>query len=74
MWTGGVLHPRSGQGGYPIPGLDRGVPHPADGGYPHPRSGWRVPEGSAKRALATQRAVCLLRSRRRTFLFFYIFR
>ena len=34
------------------------------GGYPHDRA--------AERALDTQRAVCLLRSRRRTFLFIYL--
>ena len=38
----GEPHPRSGQGGYTIPGLDGRVPYPADG-VPHPRSGWGVP-------------------------------
>ena len=33
--VGGLPDPRSGQGGYPIPGLDRGVPHPRfRWGYP----------------------------------------
>ena len=31
---GGVPHLRSGQGGYPIPGLVRGVSHSANGGVP----------------------------------------
>ena len=41
VWMGGVLHPRSGWGGYSIPGLDGGVLHPRSGwGVPHLRSGW----------------------------------
>ena len=37
---GGIPDLRSGQGGYPISGLDRGVPHPRSRwGVPHPRSG-----------------------------------
>ena len=64
--------------------VQMGVPHSADRGYPIqdqdgvPRMGYppnpdlgqggTLPRPSAKRALATQRTVCLLRSRRRTFL------
>ena len=114
VWMGGVPHARSGWGrGYPIPCLD-GVPHPTDGvppskirmGYPHQnlmgylhpgldgvppsKTGWGTPpvqdwmgysscprldgvpppqsgDRSAKWALATQWAVCILHSRRRTF-------
>ena len=50
----GVPHPRSGRGGYP-PDLGQGSP--LDLGL-----------GPPPRALETRRAVCLLRSRRRTFL------
>ena len=50
------------QQGYPSPG--RGYPPPQQG-VPPTRAAWRV--------LATRRAVCLLRSRRRTFLFFLYF-
>ena len=45
-------------------------------GYPPARSGWDSPppphtqERTAERALATRRVVCLLRSRRRTFLWY----
>ena len=50
----------------PIPRLDGIPPCPwLDGVPPTPSGDW-----SAKRALATRRAVCLLRSRKRTFLFF----
>ena len=39
-WSG-VPNPRSGLGGYPIPGVDRGYPIPGlEGGNPHPRSEW----------------------------------
>ena len=39
-----VLHPADG-GGYSIPDLDWGVPHPADGGYPIPglNRGYSIP-------------------------------
>ena len=53
VWPGGVHHPRSGWGGYPIPGVAReypisgqggtqGTPQPGldGGGYPQSRSGW----------------------------------
>ena len=63
---GGVPHPADG--GYPLPMFGwgypiqlTGVPHPADGEYP-------PPPGPAQRVLATRQAVCLLRSRSRTFL------
>ena len=60
---GGVLHPRSGWGGgYPILLMLEGTP--IQDQVP-PLSGDR----SAKRALATRRAVCLLHSHRRTSLF-----
>ena len=54
---------------YPHLELDEVPPHMTGWGYPfpHPQSGDRATE----RALATQRAVCLLRSRSRTFLFEY---
>ena len=88
----GVPHPRSRWGGgYPILGLDRGDPillmggtpiQDHDGGtpgLPPSKTGWGTPSPgldgvpppppSAKRALAMRWAVCLLRSRRRTFLF-----
>ena len=88
LLTRGVSHLRSGQGGYPIPGLDGGgipfcwqggttskirmgvpwVPPSAEWGTPiQDWMGYPPPPQSAKRALATRRAVCLLRSRRRTF-------
>ena len=73
VWTGGVPHPRSGWGtpwamtgwGTPQPGLD-GAPllSRTRWGYPPPQL-----DRAALRALATRRAVCLLRSCRRTFLF-----
>ena len=64
-----------GRGGYPIQQMG-GTPILPDGGYPHPSQDGRVPPThdwmgyppSGDRA-ATQRAVCLLLSRRRTFLF-----
>ena len=80
---GGVCHPRSGWLGVPHPAdggtpskIRMGVtpprqqdwvappPHQGLNGDPLPPSGDRSP----KRALATRRAVCLLRSRRSTFL------
>ena len=75
-------------GGYPcrVPPLARsgwGVPcrggYPAGGtqvGYPPPaRSGWGggYPVRTTEGVLASQRTVCLLRSRRRTFLFDILF-
>ena len=39
----GVLHPKSGSGEYPIPGLDGGGTPSQVWGVPHPRSGWGVP-------------------------------
>ena len=73
---------RPGMGGIPW-----GTPHPRlDGVPPHPDLGWGYPgtpvqdwignpppPQSAKWALATRRVVCLLRSRRRTFLFWGFF-
>ena len=75
------VHTRGG-GGTPSPSLSgggRGVT-PArsgrrsrfgGGGYPHWDWIWSspLPPGAAERVLATRRAVCLLRLRRRTFLF-----
>ena len=71
-----------GGGGYPVPSLNGGTPSqvqmggtPSEvwmGGYPPPpsKTGWsNPPPRSEKRAFATRRAVCLLRSSRRTFLF-----
>ena len=65
-------------GGYPSPVLARGYPSPGWGlpqchprGYPHLGQEWGIrprQNSRAKQALATWRAVCLLRSRRRTFL------
>ena len=102
LMVGGVPHPQSGQGEYPIPGQDEGYPgyppeyphqedgvppisrvgyypisrmgyppHQYDGVLPHPgpRSGQGgTPTGTAWHVLAMRQAVCLLRSRRRTFL------
>ena len=79
---GGVPHPADGGGGYPLPrsGWGGGVPHPVDRGEPLPRQGSTPPRGTpppptrpAQRVLTTRRAVCLLRSRRRTFLLNSIF-
>ena len=63
---GRVLHPMS-----PGPGLDGIPPPPSPGlnGVPPPQSGDRA----EKQALATRRAVCRLRSRRRTFLYSQFF-
>ena len=67
----GVLHSMSGWrlwGITPIPAQDRGYPRvpPSRSG---PRSGQGLPTtGTAQHVLATRQAVCLLRSRRRTFL------
>ena len=70
-------------GGVPtFPGLDRGGtylpgggvstwvgnPPPHQGRYPPPHQGRYPPTRTAWHVLATRRAVCLLRSRRRTFL------
>ena len=58
-------------GGYPQSKIGWGTP-PSKIGWGTPPPGQRLdgvpPPPSAKRALATRRAVCLLRSRRRTFL------
>ena len=42
-------------------------------GTPQFKNGWVTPTPSAKRAFATRRAVCLLHSRTRTFLFHWMF-
>ena len=64
VWTGGVPHPRS----------EWGVPHPRSGwGVPHPAGLDGVPFPPSKTVWGTQRAVCLLRSRRRTFWLRYVF-
>ena len=69
-------------GGYPIPGLEGGYPHRRSGwGVPPLSAGWSTPiqdwigyslplppPPHRRRALAKRWAVCLLRSRRRTFL------
>ena len=71
------LHPRSGQGGTPILGQDWWYPYPRSrqgGTPPQIRSQGRAgvpPTGTAQYVLATRRAVCLLRSHRRTFLSYY---
>ena len=65
-------YPGSGTppGGVPGSGTPRGVPRPPRGGYPGqvppPRGGY--PGRTTEGVLTTRRAVCLLRSRRRTFL------
>ena len=65
----GEGYPIKSNGGYPYPGW-MGVPPSQDGwGYPPPPLGDRA----AQRVLATRRAVCLLRSRRRTVLWTHIF-
>ena len=67
------VHTRGG-GGTPVPGGGGGIPQSWRGGTPSPRPGqdW-VPsptgQNSGERVLATWRAVCFLRSRRRTFFF-----
>ena len=72
-WWGGTPF-NIKMGGYPHPGLDGVPPHPRlDGVPPTSKAGWSNPppsseDRSAQRALAMWRAVCLLRSRRRTFL------
>ena len=69
-WQGGTPNPRSGQGstlGYPIK-TEWGVPpFPGLDGVLPPSPIWR--QISIVSTLATRRAVCLLRSRRKTFLF-----
>ena len=77
VWTGGgdIPHPRSRRGGYPQSQLD-GVPPGQDWvGYPPSRPGMGYPPPSwldevppPPPHLPTRLAVCLLRSRRRTFL------
>ena len=61
-FLGGRGYAFPGRGGYPFPGWGRGTPFP-DGGL--------LPTGTALCVLATRRAVCFLRSRRRTFLFLH---
>ena len=47
---GGVPHPRSGRGGYPIPGLGGGgVLHPRSGQGTPPDLGWGTPPGPGMR-------------------------
>ena len=58
--AGGRGYPIHWRGGYLLPRSGQGGTHPADGG------GWGTP-------FPTRRAVCLLRSRRRTFLFYKVF-
>ena len=70
--------PPGQDGGYPIQSQDEGTTSQVRTvGYPHPRLGWGVPQGtplsrsgprSAQHVLVTQRVICLLRSRRGTFL------
>ena len=67
---GGGVYPNPGGGGdtpgqYPLPGL----------GYPPPpNQDWGIPrDRTAERVFATRRVVCLLHSRRRTFLFIFLF-
>ena len=87
-WPGGGRYPIRPDGGEVPPSQDRGYPIQPNRGYPHqggwgyPRPGWMgVPppppsppteDRAAQRVLATRRAVCLLRSRRSTFLFYSI--
>ena len=74
-WQGGCPHP-SRFGGIPPSFLTGDTPILPDGGTPPVRTGWGYPPGdrAAERALATRWAVCLLRSRRRTFLLWTSFR
>ena len=78
---GGTL-PGQDMGGYPVGGTQVGYPcqvrtrgYPGrvpPAGYPSPgqvRTGGGYPVRTTEGVLTTQRAVCLLRSRRRTFLF-----
>ena len=72
-----VSGPRSFPGGYPSPRW-REYCSPRQGGTPVPdRTGLGnptpppPPDRTTDRVLATRRAVCILRSRRRTFLFYY---
>ena len=62
---------------YPWPGQDGVPPHHVRMGYPPWPDQDGVPpppqDRAAERALATRRAVCLLRSRRRTFLLSFAF-
>ena len=69
VWTGEATpsqvqmgYPILLTGGYPIPNLDGWVPHPADREVPPSK----IRMGGTSRP--GRRAVCLLRSRRRTFL------
>ena len=79
----GVPHPADeGGGGNPFPGLDRGVPLLRQGGYPTwegvppwqgvppPLAGVPPPHQTSTACTCYTAAVCLLRSRRRTFLLF----
>ena len=73
MGGGEVPHPKSEWRGTPSQvRTGGGVPHPRSewgGGTPYPgQVGGGTLSGTAWRAIATPRPVCLLRSRRRTFL------
>ena len=60
--------------GYPLSGLDRGTPHQDWMGYPcQDRMGGSPISGTGWAVERDMRAVCLLRSRRGTFLFFSCF-
>ena len=61
-WPGGTLAGGTLVGGYPARGYPGRVPPPA-------RSGGGYPVRTTEGVFTTRRAVCLLRSRRRTFLF-----
>ena len=63
--------PARSRQGVPWPGPDGGVSHPWMGGVDRSRPGGIPPPPvrTTEAVLGTRRAVCLLRSRRRTFLF-----
>ena len=73
FWGGGTPGWRYSRTGYPWPGQDGGTPGwgtPKPGMWYPPGKGWGSPRDRTTEAvLATQRMVCLLHSRRRTFLF-----
>ena len=82
--AGGWYPARSSWGGDTLPGSAGGYPAGGDtllGGYPargyrpgQVRTGERgYPVRTTEGVLTTRRAVCLLGSRRRTFLFFFVF-
>ena len=72
VFTGVCLSVHRGRVGVAVSTLARlgwGTPQPGQERVP-----WEYPrDRTAERALATQQAVCLLRSSRRTFLFLFIF-